>query len=353
MEGTSWLLPDGQGRERMLDMDERLQPVRRAAFGVLALCLIAMGPWAGFWTLIPLALAGVLFRLAESRTPHVERPEYALFAAWAASEVIIAVSVGLTGESGIFTLAWLAIPIVTLSARFSTRGVVAGVSFALVLLAAVVALAHGSAFLQNPSLLIAPAGMIVALAMLSTALMRSDLEHRTEAVVDPLTGMLNRKALATRALELSQQSAVTGQPVAVIVGDVDCFKSVNDTYGHARGDAALTEVAYVMRKALRAFDLAYRLGGEEFVIVMPGAGAVEAAELAEALRRSVSAEPLAGGVELTMSFGVSGSDSGQTFDYDAVFAEADAALYEAKSSGRDRVRMHALAPATVPDAVPV
>jgi diguanylate cyclase (GGDEF)-like protein len=353
MEGTSWLLPDGQGRERMLDMDRRLQPVRRAAFGVLALCLLAMGPWAGFWTLIPLALAAVLFRLADARTAHLERPEYAIFAAWAASEVIIAVSVGLTGASGMFTLAWLAIPIVTLSARFSTRGVAVGVGFALVLLTTVVALTHGSYFLHNPALLLAPAGMIVAVAMLSTALMQSDLEHRSEAVIDQLTGMLNRKALATRAQELCQQSEVTGQPIALIVGDLDSFKSVNDTFGHARGDAALTEVAYVMRKSLRAFDLAYRVGGEEFVVLMPGAAAPEAAELAETLRRAVSSEPLAGGVQLTMSFGVSGSAGGEIFHYDAVFAQADAALYEAKSAGRDRVRTHARAPTDSLEAVPV
>lgn len=337
----------------MLDMDQRLQPVRRAAFGVLAIALVAMGPWGGFWTLLPLALAAVMFRLAESRTEHLERPEYAIFAAWAASEVIIATSVGLTGDTGFFTISWLAIPIVTLSARFSTRGVAVGVGFALCLLVAVVAIAHPSDFSHNPAIVFGPAGMIVAVAMLSTALMRSDLEHRSEAVVDQLTGMLNRKALATRAQELGQQSEVTGQPVALIVGDLDCFKTVNDTHGHARGDAALTEVAYVLRKALRAFDLAYRLGGEEFVVLMPGATAPEAGELAETLRAAVAAEPLAGGVELTMSFGVSGSPGGGAFEYDSVFAEADAALYEAKRAGRNRVRTHSDTPAAPPDAVPV
>jgi len=94
----------------------------------------------------------------------------------------------------------------------------------------------------------------------------------------------------------------------------------------------------VLRKQLRAFDLAYRLGGEEFLILLPGAGLDSAEELAERLRTAISDEPLAGQVRVTMSFGVAASQRGGRFDYEAIFAEADAALYEAKDSGRDRVR---------------
>ena len=94
--------------------------------------------------------------------------------------------------------------------------------------------------------------------------MRSDVDHRTEAVIDGLTGMLNRRALDQRLHELTAQARITGQPIAVIAGDIDHFKRVNDEHGHAAGDAVLVEVAYRLRKALRAFDLAYRVGGEEF-----------------------------------------------------------------------------------------
>ena len=139
--------------------------------------------------------------------------------------------------------------------------------------------------------------------MLSTPLMRSDIQHRSDAVIDQLTGMLNRKALGARAVELAQQSEVTGEPVGMIVADLDHFKQINDTRGHGVGDVVLNEVAYTLRKQLRAFDLAYRLGGEEFLILLPGSDVVHSAELAERLREAVR----------------------------------DAALYEAKRRGRNRV----------------
>ena len=176
---------------------------------------------------------------------------------------------------------------------------------------------------------------ITAVAVLSTALMRSDVDHRTEAVIDGLTGMLNRRALDQRLHELTAQAQITGLPVAVIIGDIDHFKRVNDEHGHATGDAVLVEVAYRLRKSLRAFDLAYRVGGEEFLIVVPGADVPRAAELAEQLRAAVAAEPAAG-LRITMSLGVAGS-AGLDLDRARLLHEADTALYEAKARGRDQV----------------
>jgi diguanylate cyclase (GGDEF)-like protein len=156
-------------------------------------------------------------------------------------------------------------------------------------------------------------------------------------VIDPLTGMLNRKALMNRVAELGPQSEVTGEPVGLILGDLDHFKQVNDSKGHAAGDAALTDIAYLLRKKLRAFDLAYRVGGEEFLVLLPGADTEESAEMAEQLRRVVAITPVGDGNRLTISFGVSASARGEGFDYQRVFAAADEALYEAKSEGRNRV----------------
>jgi diguanylate cyclase (GGDEF)-like protein len=333
----SWLCRNGSDRERMLDMDRRLAPVRRRAFIVLGVILVASGPWLGYWTIAPLLVAGVVFKLADSRIASVARPEWAMFAAWTASEVIIAASIVLTGGTTEATFAWFAIPIVTLSARFSTRGIVLGVVIALGLLLTVGFASDAGMVISNPPLLLAPAGLIIAVAILSTALMHSDVEHRSEAVIDQLTGMLNRHALDTRTSELAQQSQVSGQPIGVIVGDLDHFKQVNDTYGHPVGDAVLKDVAYRMRKLLRAFDLAYRLGGEEFLVLLPGASKQESAAIAEQLRHAVVAETTAAGQSVSMSFGVSASLPGATFDFTAVFAQADAALYEAKRSGRNRV----------------
>ena len=94
------------------------------------------------------------------------------------------------------------------------------------------------------------------------------------------------------------------------------------------------DVAYRLRKQLRAFDLAYRMGGEEFMVVLPGASLAEAEALAERLREAVEADPVAG-LPVTMSFGVASDSEG--FDFERTFAAADAALYQAKQEGRNRV----------------
>jgi diguanylate cyclase (GGDEF)-like protein len=333
----SWLLPGGGDRERMLDMERRLQRPRRTAFAVLAVALVASGPWLGFWTLIPLAFAAVAFRVADALVDRAARPELVLFAAWAMSETIIAVSVALTGGPAAPTLCWLALPIVTLSARFSARGVGAGVALAVACLLGAAFGVDPGAVVDDPTPVVGAFALIVGLALLSVALMESDVEHRSEAVIDQLTGMLNRKALERRVEELHQQSRITGDAVGVVVGDIDHFKRVNDERGHAAGDGVLKDVAYLIRKHLRSFDLAYRLGGEEFVVLVPGADAHAAAELAERLRVAIEAGALGGGTAVTMSFGVSASRRGDAFHFAAVLAEADDALYAAKGAGRNRV----------------
>ncbi len=335
----SWLCRDGMARERMIDMNLRLQPARRTAFVILGAALLACGAWRGYWTLLPLLIAGVIFKVADSRTANAARPEYAMFAAWATSELIIAASIVLAGGSKTATLGLLAIPIVTLSARFSTRGLVLGAAIALGLLVAIALATDASGVSHNPPLLVGPAALIIAIAMLSTALMHSDLEHRSDAVIDQLTGMLNRHALDWRTSELCQQSEVSGEPIGMIVADLDHFKMINDSSGHTVGDAVLIDVAYLMRKQLRAFDLAYRLGGEEFLVLLPGADIDQAAAMAEQLRHHIAGQTVGDGQHVTMSFGVAASAHQTRFDYDTVFAQADYALYEAKRDGRDRVRL--------------
>jgi diguanylate cyclase (GGDEF)-like protein len=193
------------------------------------------------------------------------------------------------------------------------------------------------AVIADPPLVIAPLALIVVVTMFAVALMRSDAEHRSRALLDPLTAMLNRTALEGRVEELAQQSAITGEPIGMILADIDHFKAVNDRHGHATGDAVLRHVAYTIRKQLRAFDLAYRIGGEEFLVLLPGALPRESAEMAEQIRVAIEGESIAG-VAVTVSCGVAGSPGGSAFDYDAVFMTCDEALYEAKGRGRNQIR---------------
>jgi diguanylate cyclase (GGDEF)-like protein len=337
MAGSSWLFPDGVDRARMLDMDRRLRPVRRAAFGVLALALLVGAPWMGLWTLIPLALAALLFRAADLGIDRAAQPEFPLFAAWTASQVIIAASVALTGGPESVAMSWLVLPLITLGARFSERGMAVGVAVTLALMVGVGFGVDAAAVLDDPTLLTAPIALALAIAMMQSVIMRSDVDTRAEAVIDPLTGMLNRKALTVRVEELRQQSAVTGEPVGLIVADLDRFKAINDSFGHAAGDAVLKDVAYTLRKALRAFDLVYRLGGEEFLVLLPGAALQHTTRLAEELRAAVASATLGDGHEVTMSLGVSATRPGTAWEYEPLFAAADAALYRAKAEGRDRV----------------
>ncbi|MGY1739372.1 MULTISPECIES: histidine kinase N-terminal 7TM domain-containing diguanylate cyclase [unclassified Blastococcus] len=159
-----------------------------------------------------------------------------------------------------------------------------------------------------------------------------------EAVRDPLTGLHNRRHL-DRVLATDLAGATARRPVSVLLVDVDHFKAVNDRHGHATGDRVLQAVARVLAEAARADDTVARLGGEEFVVVLPGAGRGEAAERAESIRRRCAALPHegpAGTPAVTVSVGVAeGPHDGA--DPAGLLARADEAVYAAKAAGRDRV----------------
>jgi diguanylate cyclase (GGDEF)-like protein len=110
---------------------------------------------------------------------------------------------------------------------------------------------------------------------------------------------------------------------------------VNDTHGHERGDAVLKEAAYTIRKALRSFELVYRIGGEELLVILPGVDLCEGCDVGERLRRAV-AEAQPAGVSLTISAGVAAA-AGADVRYDDLFRQADDALLRAKRAGRNRV----------------
>lgn len=161
--------------------------------------------------------------------------------------------------------------------------------------------------------------------------LRSAARTRAEADSDPLTGLMNRRALEERVSRFSPTDQY-----AVIMSDLDAFKALNDSFGHEAGDRALTVYANVMRRSLREFDLAARWGGEEFIAVLRNHTALSAFEIAERIRRNlVTACRVDGPVPFTASFGVSDSTMGTRFDH--LVRVADEALYQSKTGGRNRV----------------
>ena len=136
-------------------------------------------------------------------------------------------------------------------------------------------------------------------------------------------------------MEIEQQARLTGGPVSLVLLDLDCFKRVNDTHGHERGDAVLRDVAYEVRKSLRSFELVYRIGGEEFLVLLPGVALPDAVEVAERVRQAVT-EARPGDLDVTISAGVA-AGAGDQIRYEQLFRAADHALLDAKRAGRDRV----------------
>jgi diguanylate cyclase (GGDEF)-like protein len=333
--GGTWLCPTQLHRERLLEMETKISRSRAIMYGSLAVAFLVAIPWIGAWTLIPLALSVVGYALLKPRIATSEKPEYVVAATVVNAQVLIGIGIALSGGPHSPTITMLLLPIVTLPARFSPRGVYAGLAVTVVILLASTIGVDPQSFLDDPTYTILGLACCAGLAAFSETLMRAEMEQRSEAVLDPLTGLLNRKALAGRFDEIAQQARLTGAPISLIAGDLDHFKRVNDEHGHDRGDAVLKDAAYVLRKQLRSFELIYRLGGEEFLIVLPGVGLVEGRAIAERVRAGL-AESYPGGLEVTMSLGVASATGGQV-DFEPLFRAADGALYEAKRAGRNRV----------------
>jgi diguanylate cyclase (GGDEF)-like protein len=155
---------------------------------------------------------------------------------------------------------------------------------------------------------------------------------QTQANSDSLTGLMTRRSLETAVRDLY----ATGTPYSVAYGDLDHFKRLNDTFGHAAGDRSLRTFSQVLRDSLRPIDIASRYGGEEFVIILPDCPVGEAQQVLERVRQRLAERIVVADLPpFTVSFGVAASDEADTFD--DVVALADGALLSAKAGGRDQV----------------
>ncbi len=175
--------------------------------------------------------------------------------------------------------------------------------------------------------------------------LRNRIDETVEqAVTDGLTGLHNRRYMEQHLESLVRESLRTGRRLSMLLADIDFFKHVNDTYGHDAGDIVLREFANRMRRNTRGIDLACRLGGEEFVIIMPDTESGRAYQIGERLRACIAAEPFTISADLairvTTSVGLSTLES-PSDTWQALVKRADQALYASKRSGRNRVSMAA------------
>lgn len=325
-------------RERLLDMELRVRRYRLACFGILAVALATGGDSSVGFGWIPLLTVGLAgFGVADHFMRTSPRPALWLAAAWAALPLLLTAAVLVTGGVTSPVLVWFALPAATVGFRFEPRGMVIGTVYVVLTFVGAAVVPDPHAAWEHRQLLIAIAALIISIVTLSGALVESDRSHRRRSTLDPLTGLFNRTALEQRLSELDGQpcSPDKGLSHAFLLCDLDHFKQVNDRFGHAAGDAVLQDVAYTMRAALRAGDSIYRVGGEEILVILPGAGYEDAMEIAERLRVAVR-ERRPVGIEVSLSIGVAVAEP-EVVDTEDLLARADAALYAAKASGRDLV----------------
>ncbi|WP_070987898.1 GGDEF domain-containing protein [Halofilum ochraceum] len=174
--------------------------------------------------------------------------------------------------------------------------------------------------------------LVVATSVRYSRRALADLAER-----DPLTGVGNRRALNAGA-GIALQRRIAGTPAAMLLLDIDHFKAVNDTYGHAVGDRILVELTGVITATVRASDDVFRYGGEELLVLANGATTQAAAQLAETLRKRIEEYTFDQSLGITVSISVAEAEPEDTLT--SWFASVDAMLYQAKHDGRNQVRVH-------------
>ena len=172
---------------------------------------------------------------------------------------------------------------------------------------------------------------------MNNALTHEDLQRM--AALDPLTGVFNRRSGLLRLAEEFDRSERSRESLGVLMLDLDHFKAVNDTFGHLVGDRALRNAVQAARKVLRDGDVLLRFGGEEFIVILPGARRHDLAMMGERIRRAVAEADLVENgqpIHLTVSIGGFAGPAGNTTTPQEMIGHADLALYASKKAGRDR-----------------
>jgi diguanylate cyclase (GGDEF)-like protein len=252
-------------------------------------------------------------------------------------------------ESGFHYLILVTIPIVMVAGRIGLRFkwfIVAGVVLFLLALESGVAVPVSEKLFPSQIVVgfhafnIALVALVLGLGAQNHFIVMSEYQTllTQQAYLDPLTGLLNRRALLETAEKSVTRARRLGSPFAVVIGDVDLFRQVNDQHGHATGDSVLRQVSALLQEMARGYDSVYRWGGEEFLIVLPDATLDDAAAIAERIRQQFSEKPLAVeklALHITLTLGVAQLDGFESLE--GTIHRADQALYLGKRQGRNQV----------------
>jgi diguanylate cyclase (GGDEF)-like protein len=330
-----WLCGDQTDRARFLAVYSRFSSL--PAYGVsMGSTVLLNAFWFG-WPLVVLNGAAILTMVgAISLARRLERAEVVAAVAFGLLQVNLGMSVACSGGGSSALLPLMAVPVFSQAVCFRPSVIRTGVGLSAVLAVAVVLLAPPPQHPVPPVVhLVSYLTLLLCLSTAVRQLVSADLTSRGVAARDPLTGLYNRRGLDDRFLDVRDQAQAAGDPISLVLCDIDRFKTVNDTHGHARGDQVLVAVANELRTCLRGSDDIYRLGGEEFLVLLPGEDASSAALIAERVRRAIGTGPMAG-LTVTLSAGVA-TATGDAVRLERLLREADDALYDAKRSGRNRV----------------
>ena len=335
---SRFICRDETERAWQRDLHLRIQPVMRRSTAIVMAAFLCALPWIEPWSLVPAVGAAAVFGFASRLTTRSGRLDPVVYG-WFAAQALLAVTCVLNAADGtsalgigLFVMMW---PLAGAAGGFPTRLVWVCVAFTAALYAGCVLGFDGAAVRQDPTSLIWPITMFVALTIISTAVRDASFDHRVSAAFDPLTGLSNRRALDARLRELTEDGPGQSSGPCFVALDLDHFKSINDEHGHATGDRVLQETAERLRGEVLGSGQAFRVGGEEFLVLLPAPELHEAVAQARRLCEAVCREPVAS-IRVTVSAGVGRSRDRSPEELEAALARADAALYEAKRTGRNR-----------------
>ena len=334
IQGT-WLCPTPLHRARLLDMEAKLARPRAIMYGSLAIVFVIAIPWVGWLPFLPLVGAILGYSVLRPWIGTSARPEYVVAATVINAQVLIGASIALTGGPQSPAIAVILLPLVTLPARFSTRGVHVGLAITVAVLLAATVGADPAGFADDPTFTLIGVAAAVGLTAFAQFLMDAEMQQRSESALDPLTGLLNRTSLPARFAEIAEQAALAGDPVCVVVCDLDGFKAVNDEHGHERGDASCATPPCCCAGSCARSSSSTASAARSSCSCSPGSPWPRAATWPSApAPPSRTSGPAA---SRSPPRWASPPPTATDVAYQPLFRAADAALYEAKRSGRNRV----------------